>query len=328
MNGSNGRPSSLYEQTLECARREIDEASAEIAQMRDRLMGLEARMEAAKAVYEAVAARLNIEDEINEAPPEEVEEQIPEPSTPPLSQEEISRLLHAQKSAQTPNREAPTAPQAPPPQPNPVAQEPIGLPSSESDLIRQHLQARSGAVTAPQALAPQPQAPTPQPQALATQPNPVAQEPIGLPSSESDLIRQHLQARSGAETVPQTPATQPRAPAPAAQEPAGLPSSESDLIRQHLQARAGVETAPQAPATQPQAPAPAAQESSGLPPSESDLIRQHLQAQSGAESASPKASVAEPKPSTPAPAGGLNEEDRMLIEEHLRRRIESESHNT
>ena len=31
MNGSNGRPSSLYEQTLECARREIDEASAEIA---------------------------------------------------------------------------------------------------------------------------------------------------------------------------------------------------------------------------------------------------------------------------------------------------------
>ena len=233
MNGSNGRPSSLYEQTLECARHEIDEASAEIAQMRDRLMGLEARMEAAKAVYEAVAARLNIEDEINEAPPEEVEKQIPEPSTPPLSQEEISRLLHAQKSAQTPNREAPTAPQAPPPQPNPVAQ-----------------------------------------------------EPIGLPSSESDLIRQHLQARSGAGTVPQAPATQPQAPAPAAQEPAGLPSSESDLIRQHLQA------------------------------------------QSGAESASPKASVAEPKPSTPAPAGGLNEEDRMLIEEHLRRRIESESHNT
>ena len=191
MNGSNGRPSSLYEQTLECARREIDEASAEITQMRDRLMGLEARMEAAKAVYEAVAARLNIEDEINEAPPEEVEEQIPEPSTPPLSQEEISRLLHAQKSAQTPIREAPTAPQTPAPQPNPVAQEPIGLPSSESDLIRQHLQARSGG-----------------------------------------------------------------------------------------------------------------------------------------ESSSPKASVAEPKPSTPAPTGGLNEEDRKLIEEHLRRRIESESQNT
>ncbi len=321
MNGSNGRPSSLYEQTLECARREIDEASAEIAQMRDRLMGLEARMEAAKAVYEAVAARLNIEDEINEAPPEEVEEQIPEPSTPPLSQEEISRLLHAQKSVQPPIREAPTAPQAPAPQPNPVAQEPIGLPSSESDLIRQHLQARSGAETAPQAPATQPQAPAPQP-------NPVAQEPTGLRSSESDLIRQHLQARAGTGTAPQAPATQPQAPAPAAQEPAGLPSSESDLIRQHLQARAGAETVPQTQATQPQAPAPAAQESSGLPPSESDLIRQHLQAQSGAESASPKASVAEPKPSTPAPAGGLNEEDRKLIEEHLRRRIESESHNT
>ena len=259
MNGSNGRPSSLYEQTLECARREIDEASAEVAQIRDRLMGLEARMEAAKAVYEAVAARLNIEDEINEASPEEVEEQILEPSTPPLSQEEISRILQAQKSA-------PTSPQAP---------------------------------------ATQPQAPAP-----------AAQEPAGLPSSESDLIRQHLQARAGA------PATQPQAPAPAAQEPASLPSSESDLIRQHLQARAG------APATQPQAPAPAAQESSGMPPSESDLIRQHLQAQSGAESASPKASVAEPKPSTPAPAGGLNEEDRKLIEEHLRRRIESESQNT
>ncbi len=69
MNGSNGRPGSLYEQTLECARREIDEASAEVTKIKDRLMGLEARMEAAKAVYEAVAARLNIEDEINEAPP-------------------------------------------------------------------------------------------------------------------------------------------------------------------------------------------------------------------------------------------------------------------
>ena len=73
MNGSNGRQGSLYEQTLEHARREIDEASAQISRLREHLSYLEARMVAAKSVYEAVAARLNIEDEGVEASQEEVD---------------------------------------------------------------------------------------------------------------------------------------------------------------------------------------------------------------------------------------------------------------
>ena len=61
---SNGRP--LYEQVLDYARREIDEAASKIDELRRSLHLLEARVEAAKAVYESVAARLNLEDELVE----------------------------------------------------------------------------------------------------------------------------------------------------------------------------------------------------------------------------------------------------------------------
>lgn len=83
------RPSSvqsdLYEKVLEHARREIDEASGKIEELRRSLQLLEARVEAAKSVYEAVAARLNLEDELEgetdpqayAAPPPP--EQAPEP---------------------------------------------------------------------------------------------------------------------------------------------------------------------------------------------------------------------------------------------------------
>ncbi len=56
----------VYERVLDFARREIEEASAEMDELRRALRRLEGRVEAAKSVYEAVAARLNLEDELAE----------------------------------------------------------------------------------------------------------------------------------------------------------------------------------------------------------------------------------------------------------------------
>ena len=56
----------VYERVLNFARREIEEASAEMDELRRALRRLEGRVEAAKSVYEAVAARLNLEDELAE----------------------------------------------------------------------------------------------------------------------------------------------------------------------------------------------------------------------------------------------------------------------
>ena len=88
MNRTDGVQADLYEKVLEHARREIDEASGKIEDLRLTLQLLEARVEAAKSVYEAVAARLNLEDELEGepeaqaypvAPPEQapVVEQVP-----------------------------------------------------------------------------------------------------------------------------------------------------------------------------------------------------------------------------------------------------------
>jgi len=183
MNGSNGRGSSLYEQTLEYARREIDEASAQIVQLREHLSCLEARVEAAKSVYEAVAARLNIEDEIGESSPEESDLRQPAPSPPVVSREEISRLLHAQD---LPPRDASPAP--PPPR------EPAGLSAAEMDLIRRHLESRSGRGVS------EPASPS-----VAREPAPVADAPPrrtpvgGLSEEDRRLIEEHLRRRSEAE---------------------------------------------------------------------------------------------------------------------------------
>ena len=175
MNGSNGRQSSLYEQTLEHARREIDEASAQITRLREHLSYLEARMEAAKSVYEAVAARLNIEDESIEASQEEVVDTRHAPPSPVVSREEIARLLHPQESSL---REAPP-PASPPPR------EPAGLSTSERDLIRQHLEARGSRNAGPE---PAPVAPPPK------------QGPGGgLSDEDRRLIEEHLRRRVDAE---------------------------------------------------------------------------------------------------------------------------------
>lgn len=60
---ANGERNDLYEQVLEHARREIDASVSQVEELRRALGLLEARVEAAKAVYEAAAARLNLQDE-------------------------------------------------------------------------------------------------------------------------------------------------------------------------------------------------------------------------------------------------------------------------
>ena len=63
MEDANGERDDLYEEVLEHARREIDASATQVEKLRRALGLLEARVEAAKAVYEAAAARLNLQDE-------------------------------------------------------------------------------------------------------------------------------------------------------------------------------------------------------------------------------------------------------------------------
>jgi hypothetical protein len=133
-------------------------------------------MEAAKSVYEAVAARLNVEDEIGDAGNEEIESR-PAASPPPVvSREEISRLLQAHEP---PARETPAPAPAPP-----AAQEPTGFTAAERDLIRRHLESRGAAPPA----APAPQAPAAKRGSTG-----------GLSEEDRRLIEEHLRRRMEAE---------------------------------------------------------------------------------------------------------------------------------
>jgi hypothetical protein len=186
---SNGGRGGVYDQVLEQARREIDEASSKIDEVRRTLHLMEARAEAAKAVYEAVAARLNLEDEL------QVEtdfQEAPYPDTPPPAQ------------APEPPEEA-ESPEVPP----------NGQESGFSmDLIRRHLEQKScgGLETE----APEPEMVTEPPveeqivQSVASQ-DPEA-EPATSDSSETKggafpelseaerrLIEEHMRSRAEAE---------------------------------------------------------------------------------------------------------------------------------
>lgn len=77
----------LYEQVLDNARREIEDALAIIDELRQSIRQVEARVEAAQSIYNAVTARLNLEDELTEEihldiPPVEPPEVASEPSPP------------------------------------------------------------------------------------------------------------------------------------------------------------------------------------------------------------------------------------------------------
>ncbi len=79
----------LYEQVLDNARREIEDALTIIDELRQSIRQVEARVEAAQSIYNAVTARLNLEDELAEEeihldtlPPVELPEVTPEPLPP------------------------------------------------------------------------------------------------------------------------------------------------------------------------------------------------------------------------------------------------------
>ena len=186
---SNGRRSSVYDQVLDQARREIDESSLKIDEARRTLHLMEARAEAAKAVYEAVAARLNLEDELQD---ETVFQEAPYPDSPPPVQ-------------------------APEPPEETVSAEPAanGQESGFSmNLIRRHLEQKSSGTQAE--LPPPEELPEPPPveeqivqPAITEAPKsePVAEdsaEPRSgafpeLSEAERRLIEEHLRIRAEAE---------------------------------------------------------------------------------------------------------------------------------
>ena len=216
-----GRPGNLYEQVLDHARREIDEASSKIDDLRRTLRLLEARVEAAKSVYESVAARLNLEDELED---EDKYEEVPYAEAPlPLQEPEPVRVPRAP--------EEPEPMELPPPLQEPEVMEAVeeepgtdngpqsGFPA---DLVRQHLEHRAQKEG--------------------------KEEEVEAPASsdtEMDLIRRHLEKKAQPEAEPAglEPAASPP-PAEAATKSdsnAGFPElSEEDrrLTGEHLRRRA------------------------------------------------------------------------------------------
>ena len=85
----------LYEQVLDNARREIEDALAIIDELRQSIRQVEARVEAAQSIYNAVTARLNLEDELTEeihldiplVEPPEIAPEPPTSSEPPEPEE-------------------------------------------------------------------------------------------------------------------------------------------------------------------------------------------------------------------------------------------------
>jgi len=115
-----GRLDTLYEQVLEHAQREIDDASGKIEELRKSLALLDARVEAAKSVYEAVAARLNLEDEGNL--PEAIYDEVP----PRLDDPEVEETASPQPAASKMRLpERPPAPAAPPTVPPTIVAETV-----------------------------------------------------------------------------------------------------------------------------------------------------------------------------------------------------------
>jgi hypothetical protein len=181
MNRPNSVQSDLYEKVLEHARREIDEASGKIEELRGSLQLLEARVEAAKSVYEAVAARLNLEDELegeSEAPvyaaappPEQAPEPPEEPEAQPLP-------------APEPPEESEPAPEA--------ASEGSGNGGFSMDLIRRHFEQKGRAASdAPTDIASGDEAPESGSSGNSAFPE--------LSEAERKLIEEHMRSRAEAE---------------------------------------------------------------------------------------------------------------------------------
>jgi outer membrane biosynthesis protein TonB len=214
MNRTDGVQADLYEKVLEHARREIDEASGKIEDLRLTLQLLEARVEAAKSVYEAVAARLNLEDELEGEPevqayPVAPPEQAPEPPEEP----EV---------------------QAPPP----VQQQPAQPPPAPEPPVLQTAVVEPVPAVVEQAALPETPAEAPVPQAAAEGSG------NGNGGFSMDLIRRHFEQKDDV-AADQAPApVGPAASADAVAKPAGnaafpeLSEAERKLIEEHMRSRA------------------------------------------------------------------------------------------
>lgn len=197
MTPPNGKQNgTLYEQVLDFARREIEDASSKIEELRHSLNLLEARVEAAKSVYEAVAARLNLEDELEgEAMrdlPAYAEAPLPAPEPPEeVVQEQDASVTEVPESAsQTAAEDAFLARQ---PVSRPQAEGAGGNGTSDGfamDLIRRHLDAREAASRKAEQVPPKPAS---VPAAKAEQPS--AEGYPGLSETDRALISEYLRSK-------------------------------------------------------------------------------------------------------------------------------------
>ncbi len=226
----------LYEQVLEYAKREMDEAATKMEDIKQSLQLLEARVEAAKAVYQAVASRLNLEDEADGAAFEtsfpELPAQAPEP--PPASlQNPVDAVSVEPEPTPPPEESAPSingSPEPAAPTPEPVAD------TSDLDVIRQHLAAK--AEREESVVAPPPQ--------TAAAPAAPAAGPSDDDSFSMQLIRQHLEQKAQQQEAA-LPAEQPALEAEPAAEPAAeaasaeggtrLSAADRELIGAYLRSK-------------------------------------------------------------------------------------------
>jgi|SaaInl7_200m_RNA_FD_contig_41_128335_length_1041_multi_14_in_0_out_0_2 outer membrane biosynthesis protein TonB len=216
MNRTDGVQADLYEKVLEHARREIDEASGKIEDLRLTLQLLEARVEAAKSVYEAVAARLNLEDELEGepeaqaypvAPPEQAPEPPEEPEVvaPPPVQHQPVQPLPAPEPPEEPVLQAPVVEQVPAvaeqtPVPEISAEAPVAQAATEGsgngnggfsmDLIRRHFEQKGDVATD--------QAPPSPSSGQAAKPAGNSAFPE-LSEAERKLIEEHMRSRAESE---------------------------------------------------------------------------------------------------------------------------------
>ena len=119
----------LYEQVLDNARREIEDALAMMDELRQSIRQIEARVEAAQSIYSAVTARLNLEDELAE----EIQLDIP-PIEPPQLEPEQPPSEPSEPAEPTMHNE----PEPPSEQPD---DDPV-LSEAERALISEHLRSK------------------------------------------------------------------------------------------------------------------------------------------------------------------------------------------
>lgn len=184
----------LYEQVLEYAKREIDEAASKIEDLKRSIQLLEARVEAAKSVYESVAARLNLEDETEasyasayEEPPKEVPEppaaRVETPAAPSEPAKDDLSLIRQHLAQKVDAEQGPNG--SPPPPPAAATDEKDAF---SMDLIGRHLAEKANAEASTDAIPSAPSAPPP------AEETPASEAPSGTQSGLSDADRELIGA--------------------------------------------------------------------------------------------------------------------------------------